>query len=248
MSRRSTASPKAGAAAAATAGPGTGSLYGPVIDFKPGAALVPSCTPRPAATPPAAATGVKLNETVATPGFEMYWQLGPKGEDRFADPDLVGVASTTYILRIRVLGLLDDTERRNFMLWGSKKLFNSTTNFALITSYLPKKNYGAPAESWYQLTYVLEPDEYNSTSAEGLVDLMTNDSITIKELVKYFFHGREEGEPVDIGGSRREDSSGLRGDMPIANDGHMYKWSVGAGDYNEPQPRSATMTVRVERV
>jgi|MDSW01.1.fsa_nt_gb hypothetical protein len=165
-------------AAPATPAPpgGTGSIYGGAIDLKPGVVLGP-----PVAVPTPKETGVQLGAGQTSFGVDFVLsKLNAALSEH--DPDLLDRYKDNldrYALRIRVNGLINYTERKNFVLAGTqrKNMFDSTfaTGSTNLGELLDRDEHptsgflgvgeiengyqcGSPTSSWYQVSYLLKAD------------------------------------------------------------------------------------------
>jgi len=244
-------------AAPATPAPpgGTGSIYGGAIDLKPGVVLGP-----PVAVPTPEATGVQLG--TGQTSFGVDFVLSKLNAERSEhDPDLLDKYKNNldrYALRIRVNGLINYTERKNFVLAGTatKNMFGSMTGRSgstnlgelLDTAEHPNRGTGvgeiengyqcgSPTSSWYQVSYLLKEDyvpgaltkpTYDANKGDVFFD-NPNVPATLVDVATGFF-----GQPANdaTGVSIRGDGGwpvDLGSKYVIEDDGKKYSWTLEGG-------------------
>jgi hypothetical protein len=263
MSRR----PRAAAPAPTAPSPTTGSIYGGAIDFKPRAGFGPSVA-RPAVPTPAP-TDLTL-ASVPKPAFSIEARLSQYKDDPSSDKDLYTqrmVDDDDYTLRIQVGGLVDYAERKAFVeRFLAKELLNKErSNLGeLITEFKtgggadkPRMEWqngyqcGSPQDSWYQVTFRLDPTKYNAEAGDflepGLV--FGGPKLRLRDIIIGTMSSVGAGDEEENGSSRPtklsfQEGSGVLSSASygLQNDNFKYSWKAevdepkkGAADYATTQ-------------
>lgn len=215
------------------------------------------------AVPTPAPTDLTL-ASVSKPAFSIEARLSQYKEDRSSDRDLNKqrmVDDDDYTLRIRVEGLVDYAERKAFVerFLAKELLDKERSNLGeLLTDFKTgggaektrtewHNGYqcGSPQDSWYQVTFRLDPTKYNVEKgdffAPGLVfdgpKLRLRD-IIIKTMQSVGAGDEEENESSEPTKLSFQEGSGVLSSASygLQNDNFKYSWKA---EIDEPKKGAA---------
>tara|TARA_B100001173_G_scaffold203523_1_gene175553 strand:+ start:5069 stop:5770 length:702 start_codon:yes stop_codon:yes gene_type:complete len=230
-----------------------GSLYGEVIDLKPGVVLRPSMTGP--SVPKTAATDLSLTSSNY---FDVNFVLNKYNLDPEKDPDLkaqgiIEEGSQEYTLRIRVKNLLDFVERKALVTQIVDALDQNGNNTNFRSLVRPVKNRrgehengyqcGSPQSSWYQVTFVLDQKKFNDDEGRFESDYEA-DETGLDGLIKEAMQRAFELSAPAAQSSQGEE---LQANLPIKNDSKRYRYAILSMPENS-QSKARDRVVRVTRL
>ena len=235
-------------------GPSVGSLYGGVIDLKPGMVLEPPVARL--SVPKTAATDLLLTSSNY---FDVDFVLEQYFKDPEKDPDLqakgiIEEGSNAYTLRIRVEHLLDFAERKAFIVAMSAFLNRNgnNTNFkSLLKASQNTAEFengyqcGSPQSSWYQVSFVLDNQRYNDDEGE-FKDTATSggNPIGLEDIITTLMR---EGFNLSPPGTSNGEQLRFRANKAGNNERYKYAFVAGMPP-PDPPSQARSITIRVTRV